>query len=472
MKSLCGNPPLGLAHDPDLHSWVLAFGAKPHLETNHLDSSDGHNKALFTAGYKWGHWFDPTPNYGANDTHRSGADGRLFTSSERIIGIQHLRPNDYSPNWKWALSMVGLSVERHSAEPDKPSCCQKRCFYRRAEPRNEASVLVTTRVISRFISLLLCVLPVAAFGQTAAFVVGEKLAGSIGFYDANFHRIGDAKVGGHPHEIALTPDKKTLYVADNGVMWMTETGQGGNTVSIMDIASMKRTATINLGKFRRPHGIAFDSSSGHVYVTTEKPSKLLVLDPKTLKVVRTYDVKGQAPHIVMLGHKREWAYVSDTGTGTLSAINLSSGNVISMPSGERPQGLAMSPDGRTIFAANSGGNSISIFNLAQKWDVGRIMTSGKAPVRVVVSHDGKTLIYALQEGRSVGFADIATRKELLEIPVGGRPVSMSLSLDGKLAYCSVQEEDEIYIISVANRKVVRIVHTPKGTGPDPVVPLR
>jgi len=45
-------------------------------------------------------------------------------------------------------------------------------------------------------------------------------------------------------------------------------------------------------------------------------------------------------------------------------------------------------------------------------------------------------------------------------------------LDGKLAYSSVQEEDEIYIISLADRKVVRVVHTPKGAGPDPVVPLR
>ena len=322
------------------------------------------------------------------------------------------------------------------------------------------------------ISLFLCVLSVAATGQTAAFVVGEKLASSIGFYDANFHRIGDVKVGTHPHEIALTPDRKTLYVADNGVMWMTETGPGDNTVSIVDIASMKRTATINLGQFRRPHGITFDPSSGDVYVTTEKPSKLLALDPKALKIIRTYDVKGQAPHIVKLDDKGEWAYVCDTGTGTLSAINLRSGDVISMPSGERPQGQAMSPDGRTIFVANSGGNSISIFNLAEKKNVGRITTSGKAPVRVVVSHDGKTLIYALQEGRSVGFADIASRKELLEIPVGGRPVSMSLSLDGKLAYCSVQEKDEIFIISVTDRKVIRIVHTPKGTGPDPVVPLR
>jgi YVTN family beta-propeller protein len=320
--------------------------------------------------------------------------------------------------------------------------------------------------------LLSCALALSASAQTAAFVVGEKAAGSIGFYDAEFHRMGGAKVGTHPHEIVLTPDKKTLYVADNGVMWMTETAPGDNTVSIVDVASMKRTGTIDLGQFRRPHGITYDPNSNRVYATTEKPSKLLALDPKTLKVIRTYDVKGQAPHIVKLDAKAEWAYVSNTDTGNLSAIELSSGEVISMPSGERPQGQAMSPDGKTIFVANSGGNSISIFDLAQKKNIGRIETSGKAPVRLVVSNNGKTLIYALQEGRTVGFADIASRKELTEIPLNGRPVSMSLSLDGKLAYCSVQEEDEINIISVADRKVLEVVHTPKGTGPDPVVPLR
>jgi YVTN family beta-propeller protein len=322
-----------------------------------------------------------------------------------------------------------------------------------------------------FLVLLSRVFLIPAVGQTAAFVVGEKVAGSIGFYDAQFHRIGGAKVGSHPHEIVLTPDKKTLYVADNGVVWMTETGSGDNTVSVVDIASMQRTATIDLGEYRRPHGITFDPSSDKIYVTTEKPSQLLILDPKKLKVIRNLDVKGQAPHIVKLDKKREWAYVSNTDTGTLSAIKLSSGAVTSIASGERPQGQAMSPDERTLFVANSGGNSISIFDLEQKKDIGSIIT-GKAPVRLVVSPDGKTLIYALQESRSVGFADIATRKELLQIPLGGRPVSISLSLDGKLAYTSVQEEDEIYTISLTERKVLRVDHTPKGSGPDPVVPLR
>ena len=68
-------------------------------------------------------------------------------------------------------------------------------------------------------------------GQQPAFVVGEKVAGSVGFYDAQFKRLSGVKVGVHPHEMWLSADKRTLYVADNGVLWMTETGPGENTVS-------------------------------------------------------------------------------------------------------------------------------------------------------------------------------------------------------------------------------------------------
>ena len=85
---------------------------------------------------------------------------------------------------------------------------------------------------------------------------------------------------------------------------------------------------------------------------------------------------------------------------------------------------------------------------------------------------GKTLIYALQEARSVGFADIESRKEIQQVPLAGRPVSISLSRDGRLAYSSVQEEDKIYVISISERKIAAVYDTPKGTGPDPVIPLQ
>ncbi len=323
--------------------------------------------------------------------------------------------------------------------------------------------------VAAFALLMNCSLA-NAFGQKAAFVIGEKVAGSIGFYDADGKRLGGAKVGSHPHEVVLSPDKRTLYVADNGVLWMTETGPGENTVSIVDVGSRKKVGVIDLGEYRRPHGITFDALSGRLLVTTEKPSSLLSIDPVSRKIVRKYEVQGQAPHIVLLTPPADWAYVSNTDTGTLAAVNLASGEVKLMPSGERPQGQALSPDHRTIFVANSGGASISIFDAEKKRKIGSIPT-GRAPVRLAVLPDGKTVVCALQEGRSVAFVDVAAGKETQQIPLGGRPVSISLSPDGRLVYSSVQEEDKIYVISAPERKIVRVFETPKGTGPDPVIPL-
>jgi DNA-binding beta-propeller fold protein YncE len=82
-------------------------------------------------------------------------------------------------------------------------------------------------------------------GQQPAFVVGEKVAGSVGFYDAQFKRLRSVKVGVHPHEMWLSADKRTLYVADNGVLWMTETGRGENTISVIDVPSQRRTRSMS-----------------------------------------------------------------------------------------------------------------------------------------------------------------------------------------------------------------------------------
>jgi hypothetical protein len=55
--------------------------------------------------------------------------------------------------------------------------------------------------------------------------------------------------------------------------------------------------------------------------------------------------------------------------------------------------------------------------------------------------------------------------------VGGEPVSLTLSRDGKLAFASVQDQDLISVISVAERKLLRQFRTTPGAGPDPVMEI-
>jgi len=319
-------------------------------------------------------------------------------------------------------------------------------------------------------SLAVFTLPLAA-ADAAAFAVVEKVAGAVGFYRAGFSRIGGVKVGAYPHEIVLSPDARRAYVSDNGILWMQYAGEGGNTISIIDLASMSKAGVIGLGANRRPHGMAVDPRTGRIVCTTENPDGLVLIDPATQKLLRRYDVKGEDPHMVLLDSRGEWAYVSNSSSHTLAAVNLASGEVRLIPVGKRPQGGVLSGDGRTIYLTNSDGNSISIIDTMKKQETG-VIPVGKGPGRVALSSDGKTLIYNLQPGEAVGFADIASRRESAQVALGGKPLSLTLSRDGRFAYAGLQEQDQIAVVSVGERKLVKKVNTPKGAGPDPVLPLR
>lgn len=306
--------------------------------------------------------------------------------------------------------------------------------------------------------------------QQAQFIVGQKLTGTIGFYDGAGKRLGEAKVGLHPHEIALSPDARTLYASDNGVVWMTDPGGGENTVSVVDVASRARKSVIDLGSYRRPHGVTVDPKTGHILVTTEKPSALLVIDPAGHAILKAFDVKGKAPHMVILSADSRWAFTSDSDSGDLSAIDLVAGEVRLIRAGKRPQGQALSPDRKTLYVTIADEKAIAIFDIAKMAFTGRVET-GRTPVRVAVTPDGATLVYALQEANAVGFADVASQREIAQVAAGGPTMSISLSPDGKRAYTGIQEQDRFLEISVADRKVLRSIATPKGAGPDPVLPL-
>jgi YVTN family beta-propeller protein len=317
----------------------------------------------------------------------------------------------------------------------------------------------------------LFILVISANAEQAALAVVEKIAGAVGFYTAEGKRIAGVPVGKHPHEIVASPDGRTLYVSDNGILWMTEAGEGGNTISIIDAVSMKRTGVIDLGKYRRPHGMDLDPKTGHLAVTIENPDGLLLIDLTQRKVLRMFDVKGSDPHMVLFDRNGEWAYVSNTGSNNLAAVNVSSGEVRLIPTDARPQGATLSRDGRTLYVTTSDGNSISVVDTEKKTRIGTIST-GAGPGRVVLTPDGKILVYNCQPGESVGFADVAAKKQLALIPLGGRPLSLTMSADGRFAYAGVQDQDKVFVISVADRRVVKVIATPKGAGPDPVLPLK
>jgi YVTN family beta-propeller protein len=301
-------------------------------------------------------------------------------------------------------------------------------------------------------------------GQAAdpLLAVVEKKGAALGFYTMAGVRVAGVKTAIHPHEMVFSPDGKLIYVSENGLLWMTDPGEGGNTIAIIDTAKRALVGRIDLGANRRPHGMDLDPKTGRIVVTVENPSGLLLVDPVAKKVLRRYDTKGDKPHMVMLDRKAEWAWVSNSGSRTVAAVNLASGAVHLIEGlGENPQGAVMTRDGKTIYLAVMGANKIVEIDAASRKVTGEIAT-GPGPARLALSANEKTIIHNIQlEKPGVAFADRATRKTLVRLDLPGRPLSMTLSNDKQTAYLGLQEEDQI----------VRYLKTPKGAGPDPVLEL-
>lgn len=300
-------------------------------------------------------------------------------------------------------------------------------------------------------------------------LVLHKGHSSLGFYtpDGKLQKL--VKLNQHPHEMVITPDRRFVYITENGTMRIENPGAGGNSVAIVDLKKRKLAGRVPTAKFRRPHGIDLDAKSGLLAVSTEAPDQLLLIDTSKRAIAKTFETKGRTSHMVTYSADAKWAFVSNSSSAGIGAVNLATGDVETIATGTRPEDSALSRDGRELYVCNREAAKISIIDTATRKLKGEIST-GQGPVRIEVAPDG-TLVYALMHDKAIGFADAKAKRELTRVPVEGSPVSLHLSSDGTLAYAASEAIDLVHIVDVAARRLNRSFRTPAGYAPDPVMSL-
>jgi len=314
---------------------------------------------------------------------------------------------------------------------------------------------------------LLAFVLMLATSSAAELMVLHKGGSSLGFYSEEGKLLATVPVGQHPHEMILSPDGKLLYITDNGTMKIEQAGTGGNTVSIVDVQARRKVGEVSLGTFRRPHGIDLDARTGRVAVSTELPDQLLIIDPSARTVVKTYATQGKTSHMVRFGLGATFAYVSNSSSASIAAVNLATGAVKPIGVGERPEGSVLSRDGKALYVACREAATVYAIDTAKNEVSGRIATA-KGPVRIAVTPAGM-LVYATMHEPGVEIADPKTMKVVGRVPLPHPVVSLNLSPDGRRAYASAEDYQTVYVISVTDRKLLRQFQTAPGMNPDPVI---
>jgi YVTN family beta-propeller protein len=199
------------------------------------------------------------------------------------------------------------------------------------------------------------------------------------------------------------------------------------------------------------------------YVANFTDGTVSVINTATNSAVATIPVPNGAVAVAVTPDGTR-AYV--VGNGVVSVIDTATNTVVGspIPVGSFRFGLlvgiAITPNGSSVYVANGGSGTVSVIDTASNTVVDTISV-GTTPSGIAITPDG-THAYVVDS--NVGAAngvtskvfviDIATNAVVGTIPVGSVPVGIAITPDGTHAYVGNSESGSISVIDIATNTVV------------------
>ena len=303
--------------------------------------------------------------------------------------------------------------------------------------------------------LLLAALP--AFAQHRLLVLNKAEHNMVAIDPATMKVTGTVAVGRGPHEVIASADGKTAFVANYGDQ------QSNNSLSIVDLATMKETKRVDLGAMARPHGIA--EAGGKIYVTSEASRTVFRYDPAADRIDWISGTGQNGSHMLVLAPDAKKVYTANIGSDSVTAIALpqNPGGIVHVKVGRQPEAIDISPDGRELWVGQNGDGHISVIDTASN-TVKEAFKVGELPIRVKFTVDGRRVLVTDPKGGAVVVVDAATRKEVKRIPMDGVPLGIQMAPDGRRAYVARAQGGTVEAIDMEKLEVVGSVAT--GKGPD------
>lgn len=262
--------------------------------------------------------------------------------------------------------------------------------------------------------------------------------------------------------IAFHPNGKELWASE-----ATRTGPDSILVLSVDQAGkVTKQSRIDLPGHPVPTQIAFSADGAKAYIALHHDNVLAEFDTATHRRVREWKT-GLAPFGVVL--RGEVAYVSNragsavpagsatapsggvelpvdsngsvTG-GSLSVINLQSGDRHDVAVGRAPSGIALRPDGMEVAVANGHSDSVTLVDtrthaaVEVKLPAANSGLAGTQPIAAAYSPDGQRLYVAC--GGENAIAVIENRKVKGAIPTAWFPSAVLVDGEGSLRVINIK----------------------------------
>jgi YVTN family beta-propeller protein len=142
----------------------------------------------------------------------------------------------------------------------------------------------------------------------------------------------------------------------------------------------------------------------YAWVSDGGGNSVTALDLVNMTTAATIPV-GEDPTDIAVSPTRNEVYVVNTGSGSVTVIDAVTNKAVAAIGVHRePRSISVSANGARAYVANAGSNNVSAIDLEKRRETGAVGV-GESPAVVRVSPDGATLVVTNRAGGSVSVVD-------------------------------------------------------------------
>jgi YVTN family beta-propeller protein len=268
-------------------------------------------------------------------------------------------------------------------------------------------------------------------------------------------------VGTGPHEAAITADGRFAVVTVYG------TQVPGNQLAVIDLDTKRVARTIDLGEFRRPHGVvALPDAADLVTVTSEAARHLLVVNIATGEIESAIPTEARGSHMVAVTADGRRGFTANIPDGSVTELALDRATHVRVsPVATMTEGIAVTPDGAEVWVGSNDAGTVSVLDTRTN-EVVATIPGFQMPYRLGISPDGRLAVVCDPAGNAIHVVDVASRRVLGAVTGLGSPRGVFIAPDSRTAFVTINAESQVAVVDLESRRV--LARYPVGASPDGV----
>lgn len=283
-------------------------------------------------------------------------------------------------------------------------------------------------------------------------------------------------VGEGPHEVIISQHKGLALVSNYGT-----SDQPGNSISVIDLNDKKEIQKIDLGEYKRPHGLAWCKDGEIFLVTAEADQVLLMVEMENGAIMKVFSTQAQMSHMVAYSDLNNMAFTTNMTDGTVTAFDLKEEKPIKIiTTGKGAEGIAISKDETEVWVSNREANTISIISI-ESLEVKASLETDDFPIRISFSTDGQLAFISNAKAGNVAVYDVHEKNLLHTIAMeqkggvdnnriagsiseGPVPIGVAVHPHAPFAFVSNSNADIITVLDLENMQIAGTIEA--GKEPD------